>query len=1020
MDNLIKKKIGDHFLYINPEVPDWFVLNSASEKVVHCSDDDPRSSFEKKTILSQIEAQPFEEYRGRDNSLRPETLEELWLHITDRCNISCRHCLFSCNPHSQQELSFDIIKGVVNETYDSGTRIYYLTGGEPMCHPDFQTMCQLILNYHDTKLIILTNALLIKKHIGFFQNLPQARVFLQISFEGDKDYHDRIRGDGTFERLTESLVLLQTTRIKTSLAMTVSGENCGMMERCIDFAYRYNVSTVHYLWLFQDGMAESEKTADTDDIFNYLVKADKKAETFGITIDNIKTIAFQVFSSPGLKYDLGNAGFSSLAIGPDTKVYPSPALIGNKNAWCGDLISGMDNEPHVGVNLDRIWRESPLLKRLRTTSVADNNRFASNPLKYITGGWDSDHSFSHTGDFAGPDPYSGLAEKIVYYLIEKQINEVEPSALPAVVLKKGDRVESCGDSYNGIAFTHSGCMLSFDELNGKVGTFYSNAADEPNNDIQNPVCYESDLIRHIPDSAQIRSYGCGSPVLDAGLEKGESLVDLGSGAGVECFIASGLVGEKGRVTGIDMLDKMLSISRKSAVEVADNLGYNNLSFKKGFLEKIPVEDSFADKVISNCVINLSKNKIKTFSEIVRILKPGGTAVISDVVAETPFPVSIHEDQTLVGECIGGALVQARFIGLLKNAGFFNIKILKRFIYREVEGYTFFSITVRAEKKSDSVKQIIYPGPFAGVVTDDGRYIVRGREEPLFLNDEKQSDEALFIIDRKGNVTNSTKENTCSCYTGGNDTPREGLADIKEIYTSGCLYCGDDIVYSEQQTEDECFFCKTIKPANARCKKGHFICDSCHSGTLPQMIERMCLASDETEMLPLLYKIRNHSLVPLNGPEHHFIIPGIITSVYRNLGGEISDTDIVSAIKRGQDIPGGTCGFWGACGASLGAGIAFSTILSSSPLTPEARKTVQQAVSRIAASVSSVESARCCRRESISVLIEAAEVSTIILPVPLNAGAPENCEQFRQNRECPGKICPYFPTSANVSPFMKLA
>lgn len=1008
---VVKKQIGDNYLYIDPVLPDWYVLNNEAETIMKNGVDDGEDSFIKKVLLSQLTKQPAQKYNGRDTLVRPDFIDEVWLHITDRCNISCRHCLFSCNSKSKNELTYDEIEAIVNETYGKGTRTFYLTGGEPMFHPEFQPICELILQKPDTKLIILTNAILVKNTIHFLNTLPPNRLFLQISFEGSEHFQESIRGKGTYQQLENSLQILQKSQIKTSLAMTVTNENCGMMTSVIEFASRHNIKNAHYLWLFQEGMAKNEQAASTADLYLNLIKADKKADALGITIDNIKTLEAQIFSSPGLKFDLGMAGFSSIAIGADRKIYPTPAMITNPKAVCGELTITEDKK----TNIETIWSNSDVLNRLRSLSVINSD----NPLKFITGGGDIDHSFSHTGDFSGVDPYLELKEKMVYYLFEKQIEKNEIPLKPSVILKKGDRVESCSDQYNGVAFTHSGCMLSFDEINGKVGTFYSEAADNPNTDILNPVCYAEDLIGHIPDSARIRSYGCGSPVLDAGLEKGETLVDLGSGAGVECFIASGLVGNKGAVIGIDMLDKMLALASKSSEKISENLGYNNLDFRKGFLENIPVEDDFADKVISNCVINLSKDKIKTFSEVERILKPGGKAIISDVVAATPFPVSIHEDPKLVGECIGGALLESRFTGLLQNAGFINIRIIKRFIYREVDSYKFFSITIQAEKKSDITRQIIYPGPFAGVITDQGQYILRGQETEIILNEDNLSDDVLFEVDSDGTITNSTSENSCDCYTGVKTEKPKVVPNKNEIHKSGCLYCGAEIVYPDEQVEETCYFCKEIKVANSKCKNGHFICDGCHSGDLAEMTENICLTSDETEMITLLNKIRNHSLVPLNGPEHHFIVPGVITAVYRNLGGDISENDIKMAISRGKDVPGGTCGFWGACGATIGAGIALSTILSSSPLTPDTRKIVQQAVSEIAESVSSFESARCCRRESLSVLLKVEEISQRILPITIKAGFPEVCDQFRQNKECPGKECTFFPKSASLSPFMVL-
>ncbi len=132
-----------------------------------------------------------------------------------------------------------------------------------------------------------------------------------------------------------------------------------------------------------------------------------------------------------------------------------------------------------------------------------------------------------------------------------------------------------------------------------VKNYYHEAALEDKNDILNPVCYEEDYIAHIPTHLRFRGYGCGSPILEAKLTLGESMLDLGSGRGIECFIASKLVGKSGFVEGVDMLDSMLKIAREGADAVAKNLGYHNLSFTKGYLEALPQKDESFDVVTSN-------------------------------------------------------------------------------------------------------------------------------------------------------------------------------------------------------------------------------------------------------------------------------------------------------------------------------------------------------------------------------------------------------------------------------------
>jgi hypothetical protein len=161
------------------------------------------------------------------------------------------------------------------------------------------------------------------------------------------------------------------------------------------------------------------------------------------------------------------------------------------------------------------------------------------------------------------------------------------------------------------------------------------------------------------------------------------------------------------------------------------------------------------------------------------------------------------------------------------------------------------------------------------------------------------------------------------------------------------------------------------------------------------------------MIALLRQIRAHDSIPLHGPEHHALVPGIILATYRNLGGTLPDDGIRAGIRRGSTVPGGACGFMGSCGAAIGVGIAFALILESTPLTPAERGTVLAATAAVLAEVSGLEAARCCQRECYVALRKAAELSRDLLPVTLRAEAPLDCEQADANEECIGAACPLF-------------
>lgn len=169
---------------------------------------------------------------------------------------------------------------------------------------------------------------------------------------------------------------------------------------------------------------------------------------------------------------------------------------------------------------------------------------------------------------------------------------------------------------------------------------------------------------------------CGDPVEYAKPSPGEVVVDLGSGAGRDAFIAAREVGPGGRVIGVDMTDDMLMLARANAVRFAAASGLANVEFRKGFIEELPVRDGEADAVISNCVINLSPDKPKVFREVYRALRPGGRMVVSDIVLEREMPPALKDNEALYAGCIAGALQRRDYLGAISAAGFRQVKVLK--------------------------------------------------------------------------------------------------------------------------------------------------------------------------------------------------------------------------------------------------------------------------------------------------------------------------------------------------------
>lgn len=284
-----------------------------------------------------------------------------------------------------------------------------------------------------------------------------------------------------------------------------------------------------------------------------------------------------------------------------------------------------------------------------------------------------------------------------------------------------------------------------------------------------PVDYDPQFLKVIPEEVIERDYGCGDP--SKYLRPGETVLDLGSGTGKICFIASQVVGASGKVIGVDMTDEMLEVARRYAPVVAERIGYDNVEFRKGRiqdlgldLEKLDAElnerpinsaasflaahelaedlrvraplvaiDSI-DVVVSNCVLNLveSRAKRQLFEEIFRVLRRGGRAVISDIVCDEEVPQEMQDDPELWSGCISGALTEEGFLQAFSEAGFYGIQILKRDEepWRTVQGIEFRSVTIEAFKGKQGPcfernQAVVYKGPFKEVLDDDNHRMERG-------------------------------------------------------------------------------------------------------------------------------------------------------------------------------------------------------------------------------------------------------------------------------------------------------
>lgn len=240
-------------------------------------------------------------------------------------------------------------------------------------------------------------------------------------------------------------------------------------------------------------------------------------------------------------------------------------------------------------------------------------------------------------------------------------------------MKGADKIRKGVSKAYASALTQGGSCLPKDSINKKGCC--SSGEIKAKGGVVAAAGYGQRELKTLPEEAVENSFGCGNPVAFSRIKEGEVVVDLGSGAGIDVLLAAQKVGPHGRVIGIDMTEAMLEKARANI----EKAGLKNAELRYGIIEDMPVEDSTADWVISNCVVNLSPEKDKVFKEIQRILKPGGKMLISDIVVEE-LPSWVRKNESLYHSCIAGAISEKEYLEGLRKAGLTNLRVEDRLFY----------------------------------------------------------------------------------------------------------------------------------------------------------------------------------------------------------------------------------------------------------------------------------------------------------------------------------------------------
>ena len=708
--------------------------------------------------LAPVERPP---YLGRSQHLRLSRLRECWFQTNNSCNLTCAHCLVSSSPRGDRGLPAETWRSLVDQAAALGVDRFYITGGEPFVRPDMPELVRYITETKETELIVLTNATLFTgSRRDMLDQFNRELVKFQVSVDGSTpEINDPIRGAGSFNMTVEGLRELARSGFDVTLTTVATSSNLDDLPNLTRLAQRCGVRAQHLMWMHrrgrvaaaprhflgsEDGAASVGRVVEeqngwfpsTPRLIEAVRRVKAEADRCGVALDNAASFELRANAPAGIKFDLGNAGWQSLCVYADGRVYPSAALANHAPLACGTVADG--------AGLKRVWETSSVLAQIREASVVRKAQAANDPLRYLTGGGDLEHSYFFSGEFLGEDPYYPLYQAMLLDAMDALtarkaalVNRRSGYDAPRIYHAMGDGAVVCGTTEVGaedveVAFLHSNCVLSFDVEKPRkiVQEFYGQAAETPQAELCCPTKYAPDDVGHIPQEVLDRFYGCGSPVTSANPQAGEVYVDLGSGAGIDCFIAAKRVGPTGRVIGVDMTDQMLEVARENQRLVAQSLGYDAVEFRKGFLEEIPVETKSADIVTSNCVVNLSPDKPKVFAELWRILKDHGRAVIADIVSDREVPPHLKVNERLWGECIVGALTEAQFLAMLEQAGFYGLSVMKKTFWKAIEGFNFYSVTVQGFKfeKTQGCTYLgqtaIYRGPFHAVFDEEGHCFPR--------------------------------------------------------------------------------------------------------------------------------------------------------------------------------------------------------------------------------------------------------------------------------------------------------
>ncbi|MEF9475564.1 MAG: methyltransferase domain-containing protein, partial [Candidatus Mariimomonas ferrooxydans] len=557
------------------------------------------------------------------------------------------------------------------------------------------------------------------------EKIKGPKLVIQVSLEGpNAEIHDRLRGKGNFDKTVKGIKKLIGIGITPIVSTALNKYNEKNIEDISRFLSKLGLKEHNILWMHAKGRGADnldELYVPPDKITRAMKKLRRSYKDQKIILDNAESLKIRARAKRGRKNDLCNNCYKKVCVNSDGHVYPCASFNGDRQFDAGSVREK---------SLKDIWLNSNVMARCRENSVQKKTECSSCYLKYFCGGGCTSHSYyasefdNGRGSIKAQDPYcstyKSLFEDILWELASEGVFPQDgygysaPLVLNAMDAKLpahlGSGIKTIDSNFE-VGCYHCSCVLSVDiededavckpEVKGHVTKTvkkkFTEAAKTPEKNYYCPTGYDPKDLEHIPDEVLRVSYGCGNPAALGNIRKGETVLDLGSGGGIDCFIAAKKLGRNGKIIGVDMTDEMVEAATRNAQKVAEVLGYNVVEFRKGNIMALPAEDNSVDLVISNCVINLTEDKTQVLEEIFRILKPGGRFIISDIVSNKPVPGYMKRDKELWSACISGALTDRRFQEIAENAGFPEVESSRNYLYKKVDYLDFYSVTLKGTK-----------------------------------------------------------------------------------------------------------------------------------------------------------------------------------------------------------------------------------------------------------------------------------------------------------------------------------